>query len=89
MSIYKAWLTAESIRFRVRALKARFRDQGAELSFIKQHIRKSDIVCDIGANKGSFIYWLSCWGGTVVAFEPQPEWPVGCRASAARSGSPT
>jgi tRNA G46 methylase TrmB len=73
--VYRAWLTAESIRFRVRALKARFRDQRAELSFIKQHVRKNDIVCDIGANKGSFIYWLSswCWDGKVVAFEPQPE----------------
>jgi FkbM family methyltransferase len=75
MVIYRAWLTAESIRFRVRALKARFRDQRAELAFIKRHVRQDDIVCDIGANKGSFIYWLSCWcwDGKVVAFEPQPE----------------
>ena len=75
MSIFQAWLTNESIRFRVRALKARFRDQTAEFDVIRRHIRAGDIVCDIGANKGSFILWLSRWcaGGRVVAFEPQPE----------------
>lgn len=33
------------------------------------------MVCDVGANKGSFLYWLSKWtyGGRVVAFEPQPD----------------
>jgi FkbM family methyltransferase len=71
--VYRAWLTEESIRFRVRALKARFRDQKTELDFIKNYVRQTDIVCDIGANKGSFTYWMSCWGGKVVAFEPQPE----------------
>jgi len=75
VSIFQAWLTNESIRFRVRALKARFRDQTAEFDVIRRHIRAGDIVCDIGANKGSFILWLSRWcaGGRVVAFEPQPE----------------
>lgn len=75
MSIFQAWLSNESIRFRVRALKARFRDQTAEFDVIRQHVRSGDIVCDIGANKGSFIFWLSRWCGTgrVVAFEPQPE----------------
>jgi FkbM family methyltransferase len=60
---------------RVRALKARFRDERAELDFIKGHVTQKDVVCDIGANKGSFTYWLSrwCWGGKVVAFEPQPD----------------
>ena len=75
MSIYQAWFTSASLRFRIRALKARFRDQKAEFAAIGQHIRSGDIVCDIGANKGSFIYWLSSWvrHGRVVAFEPQPE----------------
>lgn len=75
MSIFQAWLTTESIRFRVRALKARFRDQKAEFDVIRRHVRPGDIVCDIGANKGSFIYWLSSWAGDgrVVAFEPQPQ----------------
>jgi FkbM family methyltransferase len=75
MSIYQAWFTTESLRFRIRALKARFRDQRAEFAVIGRQIRPGDIVCDIGANKGSFIYWLSTWvrHGRVVAFEPQPE----------------
>jgi FkbM family methyltransferase len=72
----QAWLTRESIRFRVRTLKARFRDQRAEFDIIRRHVRPGDIVCDIGANKGSFVYWLSNWAGQsgrVIAFEPQPE----------------
>ena len=75
MSFLNAWLTRESLRFRVRALKARFRDSRAELEIIGSHLRPGDIACDIGANKGSFVYWLSRWvgQGRVVAFEPQPD----------------
>jgi FkbM family methyltransferase len=75
VSFLKAWLTNESLRFRLRALKARFRDQRAEFAIIGAHLRPGDIACDIGANKGSFIYWLSRWvgHGRVVAFEPQPD----------------
>jgi FkbM family methyltransferase len=75
MSIFQAWFTTESIRFRVRALKALLRDSRAEFAAIWRHLRPGDIACDIGANKGSFIYWLSWWvgNGRVVAFEPQPE----------------
>ena len=75
MCIFQAWFTTETIRFRVRALKARFRDQKAEFDVIRQHLRPRDIACDIGANKGSFINWLSRWvhDGRVVAFEPQPD----------------
>ncbi len=42
---------------------------------MQRHIRRGDIVCDIGANKGSFLYWLARWSapGRVVAFEPQPD----------------
>jgi FkbM family methyltransferase len=75
LSIFHAWLTGASIRFRHRALKALLRDQKAEFEIIRRHIRPGDVVCDIGANKGSFIYWLSRWvgDGRVVAFEPQPD----------------
>jgi len=62
-------------RFLVRGLKARFRNQKAEFDVICGHVRPGDIVCDIGANKGSFVYWLSRWcrDGRVIAFEPQPD----------------
>lgn len=75
MSILQAWFATESFRFRIRALKARLRDQSAEFDTIGRHLRPGDIACDIGANKGSFIYWLSRWcrNGRVIAFEPQPE----------------
>jgi FkbM family methyltransferase len=75
VSLFQAWLTSESLRFRIRALKARFRDQATELGIIGRHVWRGDVVCDIGANKGSFIYWLSWYvgDGRVIAFEPQPE----------------
>ena len=87
MSFSQAWLRRESLRFRLRALKARFRDQTAEFAVIRGHLRPGDIACDIGANKGSFIPWLSRWcgSGRVVAFEPQPEFArrlaEACRAT--------
>jgi FkbM family methyltransferase len=75
VSIFQAWFTVQSIRFRTRALKALLRDQRAEFGVIRRHVRRGDLVCDIGAYKGSFIYWLSTWvgDGRVVAFEPQPD----------------
>lgn len=62
-------------RFLWRALRARFRDQVAELQAIHEVIRPDDTVCDIGANKGSYLLWLSRWTprGRVVAFEPQAQ----------------
>ena len=65
----------EIARFLVRGLKARFRDQRCELDIIRRHLRPGDIVCDVGANKGGFVWWLSRWvrNGRVVAFEPQPQ----------------
>jgi FkbM family methyltransferase len=59
-------------RFLWRAHRARLADQAAELSLIRQHTRPGDLACDVGANKGSYLYWMSRWAGRVVAFEPQP-----------------
>jgi FkbM family methyltransferase len=62
-------------RFLWRSLKTRYRDQAAELSTIKHWVKPGDTVCDIGANKGSYLFWLSRWvaHGRVIAFEPQPQ----------------
>ena len=67
--------TKMQARFLWRALKARWRDQRAELSIIRNHVRPGDVGCDVGAHKGSYTYWLSRWvgeNGRVLAFEPQP-----------------
>lgn len=60
-------------RFLWRAFKTRYFDQVAELAAIRRTVQPDDTVCDIGANKGSYLYWLSRWvpHGRVVAFEPQ------------------
>ncbi|CCE04146.1 putative methyltransferase FkbM [Bradyrhizobium sp. STM 3843] len=65
----------EASRFVVRILRSRYRDHRTELAELRRHIRRGDVVCDIGANKGSFLYWLARWSrpGRVIAFEPQPD----------------
>jgi FkbM family methyltransferase len=70
-----SWLSRDSQHFLVRGLKARYLTQRIEFRLIRQHVRSTDTVCDIGANKGSFVFWLSRWcrKGRVVAFEPQPQ----------------
>ena len=59
-------------RFLWRAWRARLADQAMELSLIRRHSRPGDLACDVGANKGSYLYWMARWSGRVVAFEPQP-----------------
>jgi FkbM family methyltransferase len=65
----------EASRFLVRVLRSRYRDHRTELAEFRRHIRRGAIVCDIGANKGSFLYWLARWSapGRAIAFEPQPD----------------
>lgn len=59
-------------RFLWRAHRARLLDQAMELSLIRRHTRPGDLACDVGANKGSYLYWMARWARRVVAFEPQP-----------------
>jgi FkbM family methyltransferase len=61
-------------RFFWRALKARYRDECPELAVMREVLRPGDTAVDVGANKGSYLLWLSRWvgPGRVVAFEPQP-----------------
>lgn len=65
----------EASRFIIRILRSMYRDHRTELAELRRHIRSGDVVCDIGANKGSFLYWLARWAtpGKVIAFEPQPD----------------
>lgn len=48
------------------------RDPASELSLIPYLVKKGDTVCDIGANRGAFIYWFLKVGAKVNAFEPNP-----------------
>lgn len=59
-------------RFLWRAHRARLLDQATELALIRRNNRPDDLACDIGANKGSYRYWMARWAQRVVAFEPQP-----------------
>jgi len=64
------------LRFWHRALKARFRDQTAEIGALAGAIRPGEAAADVGAHKGAYLPWLSRAAGTegrVVAFEPQPD----------------
>ncbi len=62
-------------RYLFRALKAGYRDQKLEIALARTVIHQGDLVADVGANKGAYLYWLrKAVGpeGTVLAFEPQP-----------------
>ena len=63
------------LRYRYRALKARYRDEKPELKAALAAIQPGDTVADIGANKGAYLYWLQKKvgpTGKVFAYEPQP-----------------
>ena len=63
-------------RFFYRALRARWRDQKAEIQALEEGIHPGDVAADVGAHKGAYLPWLSRAAGRegrVVAFEPQPE----------------
>lgn len=62
-------------RYLLRAMKARWRDQRAELGALAGALRPGETAVDAGANKGAYLFWLAKAvgpGGRVVAFEPQP-----------------
>jgi FkbM family methyltransferase len=61
-------------RFLYRALRARYRDERAEIASLRAAIRPGETAVDVGAHKGSYLPWLSrvARPGKVVAFEPQP-----------------
>jgi FkbM family methyltransferase len=63
-------------RFVYRALRARYRDQRGEIGELRRALREGDVAVDVGANKGSYTYWMRRAvgkAGRVVAVEPQRE----------------
>lgn len=70
-------------RFLWRAYRARLADQAVELALLRR-FGDGRLACDVGANKGSYLYWMARWSQQVVAFEPQPELAAYLRTIAAR-----
>lgn len=63
-------------RLLVRAYRARWRDERAEIGEMLRLLRPADTAVDIGAHKGAYLYWMREAvgpGGRVFAFEPQPK----------------
>lgn len=62
------------LRFLYRALRARYRDQRREIGAILEALEPGHLALDVGANKGSYLLWMSraVPHGRVIAFEPQP-----------------
>lgn len=76
-------------RFLYRTWRARLRDQRLEIATARALIRAGDCVADIGANKGSYLYWLRRAvrdRGIVLAFEPQPTLAAYLRAATMQFG---
>lgn len=48
------------------------RDPLSEISLLPLLVTRGDTVCDIGANRGLFTYWMLKAGAHVLAFEPNP-----------------
>lgn len=62
------------LRLILRARKYRYRNDPGEISYLFNKIKKGDIVFDIGAHKGAYLYYmckLAGKQGKVYAFEPQ------------------
>jgi FkbM family methyltransferase len=73
-------------RFLYRALRARYRDQRSEILAMSRLLSDGDHAVDVGANKGSYTFWMRHAvgpGGRVHAFEPQPELAAYLRATCA------
>ena len=65
----------EKCHFIHRAWRYRLRAEAGPIRFMLEHLRPGDTALDIGANKGTYSYWMSklCGrAGQVFAFEPQP-----------------
>ena len=71
-----------------RALRARFCDERRELAAIRDALPPDGVAVDVGANRGSYLYWMARWApqGRVIAFEPQIELAEYLRLVARQAG---
>lgn len=64
------------LRLLYRALRYRWKNDPAEIAFVRAHARPGTLALDVGAHKGGYTFWLARSvgaGGRVHAFEPQPQ----------------
>ncbi|MDD5675028.1 MAG: FkbM family methyltransferase [Chitinivibrionales bacterium] len=62
------------LRFLYRAWRYRLVKDRREILWVRSNLNKGDVVVDIGAHKGAYLYWLRRavgHTGMVYAFEPQ------------------
>jgi FkbM family methyltransferase len=69
MSLFShAWLVYRAYRYR-------WKNDPAEIAFLRAHVTAGTVAVDVGAHKGGYTYWLAQGvgqDGHVYAFEPQP-----------------
>ena len=64
------------LRLLYRAYRYRWKNDPAEIAFVRAQVRPGAIAIDVGAHKGGYTYWLARGvgpTGRVYAFEPQPQ----------------
>ena len=64
----------ELIKYSYRGFRMRYKVDTNELNYIVKNINEGDVVLDIGAHKGGYLYWMEKAvkkKGKVYAFEPQ------------------
>lgn len=64
------------LRLFYRAWRYRWKNDPAEIAYVRRNVRPNTIALDIGAHKGGYTYWIARSvgrQGRVYAFEPQPE----------------
>lgn len=80
-------ISRSMLRLVYRAWRYRLREDRSEIRFLLGCLRRGDIVVDIGAHKGAYMYWMAGRvrpSGRVYAFEPQPRLAAALRDVAAR-----
>jgi len=64
------------LRLLYRAYRYRWKNDPAEIAFVRAQVRPGMVAIDVGAHKGGYTYWLARGvgpTGRVYAFEPQPQ----------------
>jgi FkbM family methyltransferase len=64
------------LKYLYRAYRYRFREDPAEIRFVRHGLHSGQVAVDIGCHKGAYTYWMRRSvgpSGAVYAFEPQPK----------------